>query len=339
MIKQLPSIILGLIFFLSGFVKGIDPMGLIYKLEEYFMQFNIAQFNAYIVFLAILLCAIEIGLGLFLLLGKCKRIISVITSLFLLKFTLITFVIYTNPYISINDCGCFGDAIKLTNGATFWKNLVLLAISLLNILIAFKYPKFKYSKKKDNFKLVIALSVIFSIFLPIFSYYLLPPFDFLNYNIGANVLDRGRLKLYDYKYNDVTGVLLNDSDLPQYLLISREQFVEQDIISIQSIIEKANKGDAKLLAISSKIDNFSILNQIQCYYVNDTVLKSLIRSPKGIVLINNGIIKGKWKLGEANIIVSKLRLWIWLLFVSVCLITILVLNINLSSHEKSRQES
>lgn len=144
--KCLPSIILGLTFVISGVVKGVDPMGLAYKLEEYLSAFGFSSLSAFNANIAVAMCGIEITLGLFLLLGRWRRAVAIVVMLFMGVFTVVTYEIYTNLYLGITECGCFGDAIELSNGATFWKNVVLMILAISNIIIAFRYDKAVKSK-------------------------------------------------------------------------------------------------------------------------------------------------------------------------------------------------
>ena len=120
------DIFLGVLFVVSGFVKAVDPVGLSYKIEEYLGMFQLSGWSGLSMLLSVLLCAAELTLGLLLLLRLWRRITAVAVTLFILVFTILTYSIYTDPYGGINECGCFGEAVHLSNGATFAKNLILL---------------------------------------------------------------------------------------------------------------------------------------------------------------------------------------------------------------------
>lgn len=109
---------MGVLFVVSGFVKAVDPIGLSYKIEEYLGMFQLSGWKMLSVSFAILLCAAEMALGLLLLLKLWRRITAIATFLFTLVFTILTYLIYTNPYAGINECGCFEEAFHLSNGAT-----------------------------------------------------------------------------------------------------------------------------------------------------------------------------------------------------------------------------
>jgi uncharacterized membrane protein YphA (DoxX/SURF4 family) len=116
-------IFIGLVFLFSGFVKAIDPFGSAIKFSEYFEAFHI-DFLAFAALpLAILLSATELMIGLNLLAGLRMRFTAWLLLVFMSYFTLLTLVLaFTNP---VSDCGCFGDALKLTNWQTFGKNIIL----------------------------------------------------------------------------------------------------------------------------------------------------------------------------------------------------------------------
>lgn len=108
----------------SGFVKGIDPLGTAYRLEDYFMVWGTDWMIPAAVTLSILLSAMEFVLGFVVLLNLKPKVNSWILLGVMAYFTVLTFYdAIANP---VPDCGCFGDAIKLTNVQTFIKNLILM---------------------------------------------------------------------------------------------------------------------------------------------------------------------------------------------------------------------
>ena len=128
-IRLLARIITGLVFIFSGTVKAIDPLGSAYKFHDYFQAFNLSFLNSLSLPLAVLLCTIEFIAGFSVLTG-IKQKTGIITVLMLMIiFTPLTFILaLTNP---VSDCGCFGDAVHLTNWQTFWKNIILLAAVII----------------------------------------------------------------------------------------------------------------------------------------------------------------------------------------------------------------
>jgi len=113
----------GLIFVFSGFVKGIDPMGTAFKFGDYFTAFGIGFLDNLALPFAIILCLVEFITGMMLLSGSMIKLSSWMAALFMAFFTPLTLILAIfNP---VSDCGCFGDAIHLTNWQTFMKNVVI----------------------------------------------------------------------------------------------------------------------------------------------------------------------------------------------------------------------
>lgn len=142
-IIHIARIVVGNLFIFSGIVKANDPLGLSYKLEEYFIEFgmNWAWLNDILVPLAALLCIAEIVLGIAVLVGYRMKIISTLLLLMIVFFTILTGA--SAIFDIVRECGCFGDAIPLTPWQSFYKDLILLVFILLifvkrNTLVPFK---------------------------------------------------------------------------------------------------------------------------------------------------------------------------------------------------------
>ena len=127
--------ILSAVFIFSGFVKIIDPLGSYYKLQDYAEAFGLLWIpNSMLLFFGVLLASIEFAVGLFLFFGVRRNVSTVLSLVLMIFMTPLTLILaLTNP---ISDCGCFGDALVLTNWQTFWKNVIL-------ILLAFWLYKFR----------------------------------------------------------------------------------------------------------------------------------------------------------------------------------------------------
>ena len=124
-------LLLGTTFILSGYVKAIDPIGTQYKMEDYLSAIGLTSWGSswLLLCIAVLLAATEFALGIFLLFAIRRRLSARLTLGFMSVMTLITiWLVVANP---IKDCGCFGDALKLTNAASLAKNVVLLIAALL----------------------------------------------------------------------------------------------------------------------------------------------------------------------------------------------------------------
>ena len=123
--------ILAAVFLFSGFTKAIDPTGSYYKLQEYLNAFGLGTILPdWITFSgAFLLGILEFCLGIYLFWGIRRKISTTVTLLMMISFTLLTlYIAIANP---VSDCGCFGEALHLTNWQTFWKNVVLLFCAII----------------------------------------------------------------------------------------------------------------------------------------------------------------------------------------------------------------
>jgi uncharacterized membrane protein YphA (DoxX/SURF4 family) len=177
-------ILVGLTFIFSGFVKGIDPWGSAYKFSDYFtaMHLDWLQWAAFP--LGILLSFAEFAIGVALLFNVFLRFFSWLALLFMIFFTGLTlWIAVKNP---VTDCGCFGDALVISNWETFYKNLVLIALTLI---IFFYRKNIKgLPAKKMGFGLSLLAVAVYAGFV-IYSYKHLPVFDFRPYKVGVNIPD------------------------------------------------------------------------------------------------------------------------------------------------------
>ncbi len=182
MLKHIARILLGLTFVFSGFVKGIDPWGSAYKFTDYFNAFQMPWLTNLAFALGIFLAATEFFLGVAFIFNFFIRITSWLMLAFMLFFTVLTFVLaLTNP---VTDCGCFGDALVITNWQTFYKNIILLALAI------FVFMQRKNFQSKNGPILSIAftgMTVVFYFYLVTYSYNHLPIIDFSPYKVGVNI--------------------------------------------------------------------------------------------------------------------------------------------------------
>ena len=175
---------LAAVFIFSGYVKAIDPLGTQYKLHDYAEAAGLSALAPDWLTLSgsITLSAVEFCLGIFLLFAIQRRLTTRLTLIFIAVMTLVTLWLYiANP---IEDCGCFGDALKLTNGQTLLKNLLLLACAIVVAWWPLKMVRFI---SESNQWIVINYTIIFIIGSSLWSLYTLPPFDFRPYHLGANI--------------------------------------------------------------------------------------------------------------------------------------------------------
>jgi len=183
-IVSIARIFVGVLFIISGFIKLNDPLGFSYKLEEYFSAdvLNIPFFEPYALAISIFVVIVEVVLGVFLLLGYKKKFTIWSLLGMIVFFTFLTF--YSAYFDKVKDCGCFGDALKLTPWESFTKDVVLLVLILI-IFFGIKHVKPIFSKGVSN--IVAGLSIAACV---LFCYHVmnhLPSIDFRAYKIGDNL--------------------------------------------------------------------------------------------------------------------------------------------------------
>jgi uncharacterized membrane protein YphA (DoxX/SURF4 family)/peroxiredoxin len=183
-ITQFIRIIVAVTFIFSGFVKLIDPLGSAYKFEEYLSAdvLNMEFLTPYSLHLSVVLILLEISLGTLLLLG-CRAIYT-LWGLFLLTLIFLFLTWYSAEFNKVTDCGCFGDAVKLSPWETFYKNVVLIVLIV--------YLMFKRWDIQPIYTQIFAEKI----FLTLFIIYLLTLgyvrrhlriIDFRPYAVGENI--------------------------------------------------------------------------------------------------------------------------------------------------------
>ena len=185
LLRTLSRILIGLVFIFSGIVKAIDPLGFAYKFHDYFNAFHLGFLNNLSLPLAIFMCTAEFISGFSVLTGfRLKTGIWGIIIL-LIIFTPLTFLLaLTNP---VSDCGCFGDAIHLTNWQTFGKNIVLCG---LLIIIWKGRNKFESPlRRTSEWVIIFIVSLLFIVFSLVNLRYL-PVIDFLPYKTGVKIAEK-----------------------------------------------------------------------------------------------------------------------------------------------------
>lgn len=358
LIFTLSRIIVGITFLFSGFVKAVDPVGSTIKFTDYFNAFHLEGFIFWVMPMAFILAALEFLTGLHLILGLRIKSFSIIATIFMAFFTPLTLgLAIFNP---VTDCGCFGDALKLTNWQTFGKNIIV----LIPTLYLFFHRK-KYINTISNVKKII-ITVGFTIailFISSYSLNHLPILDFRPYSIGNNIAKgmviptnaekaqyettfilekNGVQKEFsskDYPYNDSTWVFIDSKTkvIKEGYEPPIHDFVLLDDNGIDQASTILNNDTSTLLVISSKIKkgewtkNLNKINLLKRslyergiktyvltassneditdfeynneagfdYLISDeTMLKTIIRSNPGLVLLQKGNVIGKWHYND-----------------------------------------
>ena len=176
--------VLAATFIFSGYVKAIDPLGTLYKLKDYAaaMSLNGLLPDWMLVGVAIALGALEFALGVFMLFAVRRHVVSRITLAFMTAMTVLTLWIFVAD--PVKDCGCFGDALKLTNGETLLKNIVLIACAAL---VAWRPADMARFISRSNQWIVRYYTVAYIVITSVYCLYTLPIFDFRPYHVGMNI--------------------------------------------------------------------------------------------------------------------------------------------------------
>lgn len=348
--------ILGVVFIFSGFVKSVDPLGSAYKFSDYFTAFHLGFLGFLALPVAVVLSSFEVVLGISLILGYRRKYMYRIVTWFMVFFTLLTLILALfNP---VSDCGCFGDAVILTNWETFLKNIVLLVCLIPLYLLR--------NRDEGDIRAVPEWVVVGLLFLLVSGFSLwnhahLPLLDFRPYDVGTVIQDEMELPPgapvdeYDTElvYRDKTSgkqekftmdnypkdtarwefvssksKLVRKGDEPpihDFAIMGREGWDATDQIladpgyclimisydlarADETALQKARDWsqlevlakDFSFYAVSAspsdEVDAISgSLDLGYSFYTADEImLKTVVRSNPGFLMIKNGVIVGKW---------------------------------------------
>ena len=205
-LTTISRILVGLLFIVSGFIKANDPLGFSYKLDEYFTVFHTEWMIPVSLWLAMFISVFEIAVGVALLLGARMKQTAWILLLMIVFFTFLTF--YSAYFDVVKDCGCFGDALKLTPWQSFSKDVVLLALILI-IFFNRKSITPLFGERVSN--LVAYAGFLVALFFSIYCYRHLPVVDFRPYAIGNNIME-GMMLPPDAKQQITEMVFIYEKD-------------------------------------------------------------------------------------------------------------------------------
>ena len=320
---NIARLVLAIILILSGFVKAVDPLGTQYKIHDYLQAVELAQYVPDVATLgaAVLLSAIEFGLGICLLFAIRRRMVTLLTLILMLVMTPITlWLAIANP---ISDCGCFGDAVVLTNWQTLAKNVVLLALACIVRRWPLEMMRFI---SRSNQWIVINYSALFIVAVSGWSLYDLPYFDFRPYHVGTD-LRAGWLKMMegeespyadffverlpDVSENEDSERVEDSEEITEPMLLNQgytflliaphlEQADDSQLDRINEVHEYAQDYDYPFycLTASGKQGIQQWRDRTGAEYpfcqTDDIVLKTMIRSNPGLMLLKDGKVIRKW---------------------------------------------
>jgi uncharacterized membrane protein YphA (DoxX/SURF4 family) len=345
--------VLGFCFVFSGFVKAVDPWGTAYKLDDYFNAFGWSLLTDLSFVFSLALSAFEFYLGGALLLGLNRRLTALNVLLFLLFLTPFTlYVLIAHP---VTDCGCFGDALVLSNGATFAKNLVLLALSLL-VYLHWDTITPLYGPRTARW--AAAWVICFPLLISARGSLHAPVLDFRPYKVGNHLPDLmgvpggaasdSVVSVFIYEKNgkqesfslekapigdsswtfvdrkdevirkgiqplihDFTLTLPDQGDITQEVLSDTsyvflfvaDKLEDMDYKGLTDVLEAkkyALHHGYRFLGLTSStpkmVEDWRYENDEAMSFcpVDDRVLKSMIRSNPGLILLRNGTVYQKW---------------------------------------------
>ena len=354
-IVNICRLVLALVFIFSGFVKAIDPLGTVYKLQDYLFAagVNLTALPQWVfIVAAIALSTLEFILGIFLLFGIHRHIATRLMLIFMVVMTMLTtWIFLADP---VKDCGCFGDALVLTNGQTLFKNLVLLICAVVVFVWFEKIVRFISHKAQW---VVVNYSLLFVLVISMWSLYSLPMFDFRPYHIGADfrqgteipegaeqpkfetkfILSKNgktqEFTLDDYPDSTWTFVDSKTIETSKGYVPPMHDFMVENRATGEDLTNEVVKSDGNVLLLiapdlsSADDGNFGEIEQIYEYamandiafycltasdsasqhnwrektgaeydmfFVDNTTLKTVVRSNPGLMLVKNGVIVGKW---------------------------------------------
>ncbi len=195
LVRVICRFVFGLTFILSGFLKALDPVGFSLKIGEYFSAFGLSFFSFLNDPLALLIPIAEFVIGVAILKGLKPNVFSKVALAFIGFFTFLTLVIAL--FDPIEDCGCFGELISLTNWETFFKNVVLLGLA---VIIYFSRDKFKQIARNSVQWIYIGIYAIIISGVALYSYVGVPFIDFGLYSPGTDLVEaQGQMQEKEYE--------------------------------------------------------------------------------------------------------------------------------------------
>ncbi|GAA4306545.1 BT_3928 family protein [Nibribacter koreensis] len=355
LLNRFAWLVVGALFIFSGLIKLNDPVGTAIKLEEYFEVFSkdfssvFLVFVPYALYFSIFLSSLEVILGVALLVRWRVKLVLWILLALTVFFTFLTF--YSAYFNKVTDCGCFGDAIKLTPWESFSKDVILLVL----LLILLATQRFLPSSNRNGQKtagVVVLLATLLSVGMGVYAYQHEPYLDFRAYKVGANIpaLMKPSAPLrYEYimekagkeqrfteyptdpSYKFKKMVPLNPEDGPKITDFNvwndqgdftKELFIGNRLLLVVHEVKKTDAESFKdinallsgleknqsqkvvpVVLTSSSSQEFDVFRHevnlaVPYFFADATVLKTIIRSNPGLLLMKNGVVVGKWHYND-----------------------------------------
>ncbi|MEG0892048.1 MAG: DoxX family protein [Bacteroidales bacterium] len=185
-LRAISRVLIGAVFILSGFFKAIDPIGGGLKIKEYLAAFHLGFIDFMDIPFAIMLAVAEFIIGVSILKGLRMKFFAIAVFWFMLFFTMLT--LYSAIYNPVKDCGCFGEAVHLTNWQTFYKNIVLILAAWILYL---QRNKFEPIAGKIVERTYIVIYTVFILGISLYAFVRMPQIDLGDYKPGTDLIENG----------------------------------------------------------------------------------------------------------------------------------------------------
>lgn len=306
--------LLALVMMLSGFLKAVDPVGSMYKLQEYASVFSLSYiYDDWLQAAAVAQAAVEFLIGLYLLVGIYRCVVPLMALVAMLLFTPISLYLWADGAVS--DCGCFGESITMSNRATFIKNVILLVIAV----VAFKGRRAFVRNMSCRTRWILVLfSAVYIFAMQAVAINHLPLVDYGSYAVGSDLRskvgpapDGGIPEIDNFSIIDwgsdveMADELLADTG---YVCIVPIESVETASVThidrINDLYEYCTANGIRFCAASSSgEDGLSLWvkrtgAEYPVYWADGAMMRSMVRSNPGLVMLKNGVIVGKWAAAD-----------------------------------------
>ena len=307
LITQISRILVGALFIFSGFVKLVDPIGSEYKFQEYFSEsvLNMEFLIPYALLFAIVLIVAEILLGVMILIGYKSKF--TVWSLLIITTIFLFLTWYSAYYNKVTDCGCFGDAIKLTPWETFYKNVILIGLILILLVkVTFIKPLFKGKITK----VITFLSLASFLFIVQHVLTHLPLIDFRAYAVGKNLqegmvypADGSIPPVHDFMLEgvqqDLAPILLEKEKVMLVIVYNLDKSDTNGFPAMKEVSEKAIAKGYTVYGVSASFSDDLLVAQekynlpFDFLFCDETTLKTMIRANPGIIILDKGTVTQK----------------------------------------------
>lgn len=323
-LTHISRVLVGLLFIYSGFVKLVDPIGSQYKFEEYFSEdvLNLEFLIPVALGFSILLIVTELVLGVMLLVGYKPKI--TVWSLFGINLIFLFLTWYSYAYNKVTDCGCFGDAIKLTPKETFYKNIIFMVFIVI-LIIGVRFIKPLISNKIASYATFGSVALSLLIAFHVLNH--LPIIDFRAYAVGTDIAEGMKFlpngdvpPIHDFEIStaddDKLEEMLSKDKAMLILMTTLEKVNKEGVKEVSKVAAKAKEKGYEIYVLTSDImmadviyeGNTEKLDAFKKEYnlpytfgsCDEKAIKTAVRANPGIITVEKGTIVGKWNWTDAE---------------------------------------